>query len=81
MGNSAAEVASVINELLTGILGLDSGTNLDTNKPMNKMGLDSLLAMDLIAGLEEKFGVQLTDTVHVDHPTITALAAHISQKS
>jgi acyl carrier protein len=75
------DIIRSISEILSGILGLDPGTPLDTKKPMEDMGLDSILAMDLLSALEAKFSITLEETAHVDHPTIGDLANHVYKRS
>lgn len=71
-------IAEHLNDVLTGLLGMRRGTKLDPNKNMEALGLDSLLALELLAALDTKYGISLEETAHVDHPTIGALAAHVS---
>lgn len=68
-------------EILTGILGLDEGTTIDVNKPLESIGLDSLLTVDLLATLEKKYGVKLEETAVADHPTVRGLASHVASKA
>jgi phthiocerol/phenolphthiocerol synthesis type-I polyketide synthase A len=84
MDHVSAELERIsqgVSEILSGILGLDPDKPLDTSKPMAEMGLDSLLAMDLLAALETKFGIKLEETAHEDHPTISELARHVSKRA
>ncbi len=74
------EISDNISEILIGILGLQAGTIVDTDQPMTDMGLDSLSAIDLLEALQDKFGISLKPTTHVDYPTVAALAAHIEKK-
>ena len=41
-------------------------------------GLDSLGAVELRSALGAKFGIEMPATLTFDHPSITALAAHVS---
>lgn len=72
-----ARIVTELNELLVGILGLAAGTELDVEKPMYNMGLDSLLAMDLLTALDGKYKIALEQSAYVYHPTIQLLAAHV----
>jgi acyl carrier protein len=42
-----------------------------------EIGLDSVFSLTLCGDLEDRFGCVLEPTITWDHPTITALAAHL----
>ena len=75
----SARIATEINEIVVGILGLAAGTALDVEKPMYNIGLDSLLGMDLLAALDQKYEISLKQSAIVYHPTIQLLAAHVAE--
>ena len=60
------------------VLGLDAGGAIDTARPLVDMGLDSLLAIELVGALRKATGRGLPATLVFDHPTIDALAAHLA---
>lgn len=64
-------VADVVRTLL--------GRQLGDDEPLMDAGLDSLAASELVAGIKEATGVQLSPTATFDHPSIAALAAHVQQ--
>ena len=67
---------------VAGVLGRRGENDLDPRRPLNEMGLDSLLAVELRnrlgAGLALSSG--LPATLVFDCPTIEALAAHLEQR-
>lgn len=81
-GNTASSdsTASQVGVILAAVLGLEEGTTLDEDTPMEQHGLASLQSMDLIVALEETFGIRLAETATADHPTINALASHVRAK-
>ena len=69
-------VTSDVEEQLSSLLGLKAGTRLDPRKPFRLMGLDSLLAVDLLIVLEKKYG-ELPESVFDDHPTLEQLTEYL----
>lgn len=51
---------------------------IDTTLPLTSYGLDSVAAITLSGDLEDWLGCTLPGTVVWDHPTIDALAHHLS---
>jgi acyl carrier protein len=61
------------------VLGLEAAGALDTRRPLNEMGLDSLMAVELrnVLKADLELGVPLTATLVFDHPTVEAIAQHL----
>lgn len=57
-----------------------SPSDVAMDAPMVDMGLDSVYAMTLSGDIEEHFGLIVEPTVAWDHPTIVALADHLSER-
>ncbi|MFN8400210.1 MAG: amino acid adenylation domain-containing protein [Anaerolineales bacterium] len=55
------------------ILGMDAA-RLDLNQPLDTLGLDSLMAIELKNSLESKIGVNLSIATLLQGPTISSLA-------
>lgn len=53
---------------------------IDSERPFDSYGLDSLTAIRLIADLEDGWGVELTPMVAWEHPTIAALGRLIAMR-
>ncbi|WP_443052871.1 acyl carrier protein [Streptomyces sp. NBC_01186] len=54
---------------------------IDPRTPFAEYGLDSVAALSLYGDIEEEFGLCLEPTVAWDHPTVEALARHLTAES
>lgn len=72
-GFDLESIAKEIEENLVSLLGLDASTPIDRKRRLRVLGMDSLVAMDLITALEARHG-ELPETVIRDHPTVQELA-------
>ena len=61
------------------VLGLENLDLLPNNKPLNELGLDSLMAVELCNGLRNALGQSLPATLLFDYPTVEALAGYLSR--
>ncbi len=59
------------------ILGLEPSYSLDVRQPLNEMGLDSLMAIELKNALSSAVGRDLPATLLFNYPTIESLADHL----
>ena len=75
-GDRRSSVQSVIMSTVTRLLDTDS---IGNDEPLMAAGLDSLGATELVQSLQTAFDISLPTTVVFDYPTVTALAAFISQ--
>ena len=74
------EALNIISDLLAKEIADTMGLSVDEirrDQDLQAMGLDSLMAMDLIVSLEKKISLRLSVMVFQDHPTITKLAQKI----
>jgi len=62
------------------VLGLDGARVIDERQPLQEMGLDSLMAVELRNTLAAQFEVSLPSTLAIDHPSVEALSAFIFDK-
>lgn len=53
---------------------------IETQRSLHDLGMDSLMAVELALGLEQRFGVQLPAMVLNDSPTVWNVAARIMDK-
>jgi myxalamid-type polyketide synthase MxaB len=64
------------------VLGLDAAQSLDYKQPLNDLGLDSLMAVELRSLLSAQLGLArgLPATLVFDYPTIEALADYLAKE-
>jgi acyl transferase domain-containing protein/NADPH:quinone reductase-like Zn-dependent oxidoreductase/acyl carrier protein len=75
----AAFVRSAVRSDVASVLGLQEAKVGDTT-PLQELGMDSLLAVEVRNVLSRRTGERLPATVAFDHPTVEALAAMILGK-
>jgi NADPH:quinone reductase-like Zn-dependent oxidoreductase/NAD(P)-dependent dehydrogenase (short-subunit alcohol dehydrogenase family) len=70
-----AHLTAHVRERALRVLGLDSGLVVDPQQPLNELGLDSLLAVELRNVLGTDLGLErpLPATLVFDYPTVDAL--------
>ncbi|MCC6569045.1 MAG: acyltransferase domain-containing protein, partial [Anaerolineales bacterium] len=68
------EIENFIQQQTARILGMDA-SRLNLNQPLDTLGLDSLMAMELKNSLESKLGAQISVASLLQGPTISSLAA------
>ena len=57
------------------------GTAIDPDRPLQEMGLDSMMAVELRNEVQQALGVDIAATTLFDYPTIHRLAAHLEKKA
>ncbi|MCT9145381.1 beta-ketoacyl synthase N-terminal-like domain-containing protein, partial [Streptomyces violarus] len=72
----ADTVAHVVREELGAVLGLP----VDVDVPFYELGLTSVLLVRLRNRLAERLGMPIAQTAFFEHPTVTALAAHLASR-
>ncbi|MEV5873218.1 SDR family oxidoreductase [Streptomyces sp. NPDC052101] len=70
-------VTSVVRDKVAAALHLEEGDELDTNSEFVSLGLDSLMAQQVKAALEQTFRLPLPASLTHDHPTVRALARFV----
>jgi acyl carrier protein len=76
--NERRQVAlDLIVSTITKTLGLSSPNSLDIDQPLQKIGLDSLRALEIRASLNAATGLQLPATVLFDYSSPASLARHL----
>ncbi|GLX47801.1 hypothetical protein Shyhy01_07510 [Streptomyces hygroscopicus subsp. hygroscopicus] len=72
-----AAVTGVVREKVAAVLHLEEGDELDPNSEFVSLGLDSLMAQQVKAALEQAFRLPLPASLTHDHPTVRALAQFV----
>ncbi|WP_437581910.1 type I polyketide synthase [Sorangium sp. So ce887] len=62
------------------VLGVTSHLDIDPRRPLQELGLDSLMAIELRNRLAAATGLRLGATLLFDHPTVGALTDHVLSK-
>lgn len=76
-GDQEALVAAFVRECAAGVLGVAESSDLDDDRPLQELGMDSLMAVDLRNAIVAAIGGSLPATLVFDHPTVNAMAKHI----
>ncbi|MEU6201917.1 beta-ketoacyl synthase N-terminal-like domain-containing protein, partial [Streptomyces sp. NPDC047061] len=74
------QLARLVLTLAAEVLGHDSPEDVDADRSFREQGFDSYSALDLRNRLKTATALQLPATVLFDHPTPTALVAHLRQQ-
>ena len=73
-----AGVRSFVERQAAQALGLAGGKAFDPQQPLQELGLDSLMAVELRNALAAALGCSLSATLLFDYPTIDALARYLA---
>jgi acyl transferase domain-containing protein/acyl carrier protein len=68
---------SHLRALTARVLGLESPAQVDTDRGLLEMGMDSLMAVELRELLEVDLGCPLSSTLAFDYPTVDTLVDHL----
>ena len=69
-----AMLVEYLTEKVADALGADSADSVDVETPINDLGFDSLMAMDLVADFNAQLGVKLPSSKLFQNPSINQLA-------
>lgn len=69
-----------LERLAAAALGVGGGRSLDRQTPLQDLGLDSLMAIELRNALGRETGEVLPATLLFDHPTLVALGRYLAPR-
>ena len=70
-----------VRELTVKVLGLPRAEALDVSEPLQQLGLDSLMAVELRNLLGKAVGSTLPATITFDHPSVLAIVDYIAAEA
>lgn len=73
-------ILRVVADETRAVLRLSNGY-LDADRGFFEMGMDSLMSVELKGRLEKRFGARLPATLTFNHPTISAVAGYLAERS
>jgi phthiocerol/phenolphthiocerol synthesis type-I polyketide synthase C len=82
-GKTSDEIVDIVRDMVTQevaqILCIASG-RIEPNRSLHDLGMDSLMAVELALGLEQRFGIQMPVMMLNDSPTANNVTARIVEK-
>ncbi|PYV19954.1 MAG: hypothetical protein DMG07_00740, partial [Acidobacteria bacterium] len=69
-----------VRRLAAATLEIEPASSLDERTPLQELGLDSLMAMDLAKALSERARLTLAPTLVFNHPSVEALASVLARE-
>lgn len=79
-GMNQNDIVEWLRDRIAGDLESDADT-VDPDATFNRLGLDSLALLAVLGDLASKLDIEIETSVLFDHPTITALALHLADRS
>jgi len=70
-------IVEFLKEQIIRVLAMDANSAIDETQPLQSMGLDSLMAIELKNSIDSGIGKNLPATMVFNYPTIEALAEHL----
>jgi acyl transferase domain-containing protein/acyl carrier protein/Zn-dependent alcohol dehydrogenase len=79
-GEREAVLRAALVEKARAVLGFGPSSEVDVDRPLQEIGLDSLMAVELRDGVSQMIGHSLPVTLLFNHPTIASLALYLSKE-
>lgn len=82
-GKTTEETLEIISKMVAGEVAQILAVNaerIDHGRVLHDLGLDSLMAVELAMGLEQRFGIQLPVMMLNESPTVTKVSQYIAGK-
>jgi hypothetical protein len=74
-----AQLLAFVGDHVTRVINAPPGSSIAVDQPLNELGLDSLMAVELRNRLSRGLRqLRLPATIVFDHPTLDALARHLA---
>jgi acyl carrier protein len=70
-------IAEVVRQEIARVMALASGTQVAEDRPLQELGLDSLMAVELRNALGKRAGATLPATLAFDYPTPAAITGYL----
>lgn len=79
MNENEKQIAEKIKSILTANLGIDAGALTDETPLFGEeIGLDSIDSLEIIAGIDEEFGVSMTGVAKENFYNVENLAKYVA---
>jgi acyl carrier protein len=75
--NDRGDILAELTAVLAGVVHVDAD-RIDPEQPFPVLGLDSLLTVDFVAAVAQRFGVRIAGAALYEHPTPALLARHLA---
>ena len=72
-----AKLQECVETAARDIIGIQSDMNIDPDKPLKDIGLDSLMAVEMRNDIARGIGLRLSATLLFDYPTLNRLVEHL----
>jgi myxalamid-type polyketide synthase MxaE and MxaD len=79
-GERRERIAQYLREEIATALGLPDAPAIDGDRPLQELGVDSLMAVEVSRALSAASGRRFAATLLFDYPTVNAISAHLSRE-
>jgi acyl transferase domain-containing protein/SAM-dependent methyltransferase/acyl carrier protein len=79
-GDALDRLTQHVRSEVAAVLGLDASRLMEPGQGFFKLGMDSLMTVELRSRLEHTVGARLPTTIAFEYPTVEALSAYLSRE-